>query len=28
VVIRALYDLFQIFPEDLNLKRKSKLKRT
>ena len=28
VVIRALYDLFQLLPEDLNLKRKTKLKRT
>ena len=28
VVIRALYDLFQLLPEDLNLKRKNKLKRT
>jgi membrane-associated phospholipid phosphatase len=28
LVIRALYDLFQLLPEDLNLKRKIKLKRT
>ena len=28
VVIRVLYDLFQLLPEDLNLKRRSKLKRT
>ena len=28
VVIRVLYDLFQLLPEDLNLKRKTKLKRT
>ena len=28
VVIRALYDLFQLLPEDLNLKRKTKLKKT
>ena len=28
VVIKALYDLFQLLPEDLNLKRKTKLKRT
>ncbi len=28
VVIRVLYDLFKLLPEDLNLKRKSKLKRT
>ena len=28
LVIRALYDLFQLLPEDLNLKRKTKLKRT
>ena len=28
VVIRALYDLFQLLPADLNLKRKTKLKRT
>jgi len=27
VVIRALYDLFQLLPEDLNLKRKTKLKK-
>ena len=28
VVIRVLYDLFQLLPEDLKLKRKTKLKRT
>ena len=28
VVIKVLYDLFQLLPEDLNLKRKTKLKRT
>jgi lipid A 4'-phosphatase len=28
VVIRGLYDLFKFLPEDLNLKRKTKLKRT
>ena len=28
VVIRVLYDLFQLLPEDLNLKRKIKFKRT
>ena len=28
VVIRVLYDLFQLLPEDLNLKRKTKLNRT
>jgi hypothetical protein len=28
VVIRILYDLFQLLPEDLNLKRKNTLKKT
>ena len=28
LVIRALYDLFQLLPEDLNLKRKTKFKKT